>query len=164
MKRIVLLVALVMLIMVLVTGCVVSKKTYDAAIKESNDLKEQLSTLQAELAATQADLATTQANLNKSNADLLAAQEAISTLNASLEKAQLYADVVPAWFNYYSNTSEREAAIPELTAAISATQDGALQSIWNTILTTTGTAHTDATWTFANMLLKRLSEAVPETN
>jgi septal ring factor EnvC (AmiA/AmiB activator) len=75
MTRLATLVALLALTVVLVTGCGVSKDNYDAAVKEANDLRNQLSEVQA-------DLVTAQADLNKSNSDLATAQQNLDNVLA----------------------------------------------------------------------------------
>jgi DNA repair exonuclease SbcCD ATPase subunit len=73
MKKLTILIALLVLAASLFTGCGISKDSYDAAVKEANDLRDQLSDVQA-------DLATAQDNLSQSNADLAAAQQNLNNV------------------------------------------------------------------------------------
>jgi hypothetical protein len=73
MKNLAILITLLVLAASLFTGCGISKGSYDAAVKEANDCKDQLSDVQA-------DLATAQSNLSQSNADLAAAQQNLNTV------------------------------------------------------------------------------------
>jgi myosin heavy subunit len=81
MKQVAILIALLILVVVLVTGCGVSKDRYYAAVKEVNELRDQLSDVQA-------DLATAQDDLSKSNSDLAIAQNDLSKSNSDLAIAQ----------------------------------------------------------------------------
>jgi septal ring factor EnvC (AmiA/AmiB activator) len=73
MKYIAMLLALVILATGLLTGCGISKESYDAAVKEANDLSAQLSSVQA-------DLATAQDNLSQCNSDLATALQNLNTV------------------------------------------------------------------------------------
>jgi len=191
MKRIALLVALLVLTMVLVTGCGISKDKYAAAVKEASDLKAQLSDMQADLTNAQANLSKSTANLatiqqnlttvtadrdsiksqlDKATAvhitdqvDLTTAQQALSTLNASVKAAQPYVDVATAWLELW-DANNQAAAISKLDSAVSATQDSALKTAWDTMRTSTGDMHITAEWAFINRLLKQLTVTIPKTN
>jgi uncharacterized protein (DUF3084 family) len=96
MKRFGILVALLVLTVVLLTGCGVSK--YDTALKEIVDLQAQLSGAKADLAAAQQNLTAAQQNLtttleerdsivkqlDKAKADLTVAQDSLSKSNNDL--------------------------------------------------------------------------------
>jgi chromosome segregation ATPase len=191
MKRVAPLVVLVALTMVLVTGCGISKDDYDATVKVADALRAELSSVKADLTAahvdlskSKADLATLQQNLititadrdsvksqlDKATAvhitdqaDLATAQQALSTLNASIKAAQPYVDVATAWLEFW-DASNQAAAISKLDSAVSATQDSALKTAWDTLRTTTGDMHITAEWTFINRLLEQLTVTVPQTN
>jgi chromosome segregation ATPase len=211
MKRIIALVTLLVLTLVLITGCSgVSKDSYDAAVKEFSDLKAQLSsvqadltksktdltTAQADLSKSKADLATAQQNLNtvvddrdsiikqldkvkadlttaqaslsKSNADLATAQQSFSTLNTSVKTYQPYVEASTLWFDMWANhaswsQANWDAWNVKFTSAISNTQDSAMQTLLNTMRTTTGSEHENAEMALTNLLIQRLTEKLPET-
>jgi peptidoglycan hydrolase CwlO-like protein len=73
MKNLAILIVLLILAASIFTGCGISKDSYDAAVKEANDLRDQLSDVQA-------DLTTAQDNLSQSDADLAAAQQNLNTV------------------------------------------------------------------------------------
>jgi septal ring factor EnvC (AmiA/AmiB activator) len=73
MKKLTILIVLFILAVSLFTGCGISKDSYDAAVKEANDLRDQLSEVQD-------DLTTAQDNLSQSNADLAAAQQNLNNV------------------------------------------------------------------------------------
>jgi len=68
MKSFTTLVTLLILTVVFITGCGISKDKYDVAVMEASELREQLSEVQA-------DLTTARDNLDKSNSDLATAQQ-----------------------------------------------------------------------------------------
>jgi len=198
MKRITVLVTLLVLTMVLVSGCGISKDKYDAAVKEASDLKAQLSKVQADLVTAQAnltkstaDLATAQqnlttitadrdlvksqldkakadlttalANLSKSSADLATAQQSLSTMSTLAKAAQPYVDLATV-LAAADAAHWDSAAYSKVSAAVSASQDSALITAWNTIMTTTGSAHQSAEWAFLSRLVQLLAEKIPKTN
>ena len=188
MKRILTLVVPLVLAMVFVTGCGgISKESYDAAMKESSDVKAQLSNVQTELATAQqnlttvtadrdstksqfdkakADLVTAQANLSKSTADLATVQQSFSTLSTSVKTYQPYADASILWFESHASFSQSDWNTwqADLDTAIANSHDSELQALRNTMQTATGTEHVAAENAIGPLLLKRLTELKPKTN
>ena len=181
MKRFVTLTALFALTMVLVTGCSsgISKASYDAAVKEASDLKGQLSNIQANLTTAKADLTTAQqslttvtadrdsakSQLDKAKADLTTAQQSFSTLNTSVKTYQPYVDASILWFESHASFDQSawDTRQADLDAAIANSHDSALQTLRNTMKTTTGTTHNDAEIALGKLLLQRLAETKPKT-
>ncbi|MBI2854682.1 MAG: hypothetical protein HYX87_07170 [Chloroflexi bacterium] len=175
MKRMALSVTLLIVAMVLVTGCV-SKSSYDAAVKESNELKGQLSKAQADLAAVQqsltvvtADRDATKSQLDKTKADLDTAQKALSTVSASVKGTQPYVDVASAYLSVAAAglaggpQTDVLAAVASLSASLSATQDASLKAAWDTFVARAGIDQENAAnVAFIKLLIQRLGETKPK--
>lgn len=184
MKRFVTLTALFALTMVLVSGCSsgISKASYDAALKESSDLKGQLSTVEANLTAAKADLTTAQQSLttvtadrdsaknqlDKAKADLTNAQQSFSTLNTSVKTYQSYVDVTAIWLDAWSNVGIWDGAAwaawdVRFDAAVANSQDSDLKTLNNTMETKTGAEHVAAENAVTKLLLQKLADMKPTT-
>jgi chromosome segregation ATPase len=122
MKRISLGIILVVLTVSLLSGCGVSKDSYDAALKTSADT-------QAQMSKAQADLSAAQGQLGKSNSDLAAAQRSLASVSSErdLLKTQLdkaMADLAAAQKASGSSASDL-AQLQQAAAAASSERDAA---------------------------------------
>jgi predicted nuclease with TOPRIM domain len=95
MKYAAMLIAFIILATGLLTGCGISKESYDAAVKEVNDLSEQLASVQADLATAQdnlsqcnSDLATMLQNLNTATGDRDSILQQLNDIEAELTATQ----------------------------------------------------------------------------
>jgi chromosome segregation ATPase len=90
MKRI-FMVSLLILTVVFVTGCGISKEEYDAAVEEADDLEAELAIVRNDLVAAQTELAAAKTDLAKSKVDLAAAQNSLAAITADRDsiKAKL---------------------------------------------------------------------------
>ena len=181
MKRFVVLVGLLLLSMVLVTGCSgISKDSYDTAIEEVSNLKAQLSNIQADLSKSKADLAAAQQTLTtvtadrdsaksqlvQANADLTTAQQSFSALNTSAKTYQPYVDASALWLDVWLNTTGWDeetwtAWRANMATVVSSTPD--LKAAWDKIRNTTGAEHIAAETAFGELLLQKLTELKPKT-
>jgi uncharacterized phage infection (PIP) family protein YhgE len=75
MKYAAILIIFIVLAAGLVTGCGVSQESYNTAIQEANDLRDQLSDVQADLVTAQADLSQSNSNLETAQQDLTTVTE-----------------------------------------------------------------------------------------
>jgi len=193
MKRIALLVTLLVLTMVLVTGCSgVSQEDLDAAVKEADALKTQLSSVQADLTKSEADFATSQqnlttvtadrdsvksqldkakadlttaqANLSKSSADLATAQQSFSTLNTSVKTYQVYVDIATAWFDYDRLAHMGVTWDTLLQTAIPKIQSAVYATQDSALINAWDTKSVVGEVQFYELFLKRLTELKPKTN
>ena len=119
--------------------------------------------IKSQLDKAKVDLIATQANLSKSNADLTTVQQTIATMNASAKAAQPYVDVATA-LAAADAAHWDSASTSKVAAAVSASQDSALKTAWDTIMATTGTAHQAGEWAFLSRLVQLLAEKVPKIN
>ena len=188
----VVLAALLVLATVLVTGCGISKSDYYAAVKESSDLKAQLSKAQTDLTAARQELATAtaerdlaqsklnasqagtstgQADLAKVAADLAAAKQSLSTLSDAVKRHEAYVDIATAYFGFRAIAdtapqSDVVVAFGKIQTAVSmVTTDADLKAAWDAVwAASAANQDTDAQMTaFVKLLGQRLSETRPKT-
>jgi archaellum component FlaC len=88
MKYFILLVALLVLAVSLLTGCGVSKDSYDAAVKEANELRDQLSDTSDQLSDTSDQLSDTSDQLSVVQTALADAQDDINSYKSEISSLQ----------------------------------------------------------------------------
>ena len=178
---------------VLVAGCGISKGDYYAAVKESSDLKAQISAVQTDLASARQELATVtaerdlaqsklnssqagassgQADLVKATADLAAARQSYAALNDAVKKHEAYVDIGTAYFGFRAIAdaapqAEVVVAFGKIQTAVSmVTADADLKAAWDAVWSAAAAnQNTDnAMNAFIKLLGQRLAETRPKTN
>jgi hypothetical protein len=179
---------LLALTMVVVTGCGVSKTKYYDAVKESSDLKAQLSEVQIDLATSQQNLAEVSADLasarslleansgpseneSKLGADLAAARQSLSIMKDSVRAYELYVEVAAAYLSFaaISNSGPQNdvvAAFFNIATTVAATNDAGIKTAWSTVWdASAANQDTDTEMAaFVKVLGQRLSEMKPKIN
>jgi hypothetical protein len=115
MKYLATLIALLVLAMGLFTGCGVSKDSYNAAVKEASDLKDQLSVVQTALSAAQDDINSKKSEISSLQSEITGYQSQITEIQSQIPPLQSQLATANAEITLLQNDKTRLQNIADLS-------------------------------------------------